>query len=215
MNQDLRFPRGLYGVSPEWDDTEHMLRALDAAAAGGMVAFQWRRKAADPDTALGQARRVVERCKSLGVLSIINDDWRLAALVNADGVHMGRDDGNLAEARLALGPGRLIGCSCYNQPALAEHAMLADVDYIAFGAVFPSSVKPDAPRALPEHIQQGRAIAGTAAGKRPAVVVIGGITPDNAAEVVAAGADSIAVISGLFQADDITAAARRMAALFN
>lgn len=214
MNSTLRFPRGLYGVSPEWDDTARMLAALEAAAAGGMVAFQWRRKTAAPDAAVEQARQVAQRCRELGVLSIINDDWRLAALVEADGVHLGRDDGNLAEARLALGPGRIVGCSCYNEPALAEHALLADVDYVAFGAMYPSSVKPEAVRALPEHLAQARRIVAGSAGPRPAVVAIGGITPDNAAAIVQAGADSLAVISGVFLATDIQAAARRCADLF-
>lgn len=215
MNATLRFPRGLYGVSPEWADTEQMLAALQAAAAGGMVAFQWRRKTAEPDAALAQARQVVQRCRELGVLSIINDDWRLAALVDADGVHLGRDDGNLAEARMALGPQRIIGCSCYNEPALAQHALQAGVDYIAFGAMYPSSVKPDAVRALPEHLEQARRLAESAGSPRPAVVAIGGITPENAAAVIEAGADSIAVISGLFMAPDIEAAARRCSELFN
>lgn len=215
MTDQLRFPRGLYGVSPEWEDTTKMLAALNAAAAGGMRAFQWRRKNVAPDAAIEQARQVVQRCRELGVLSIINDDWRLAALVDADGVHLGRDDGSLADARVALGPGRIIGCSCYNDPGLAERALLADVDYIAFGSMYPSTVKPDAVRALPEHLQQARQIVETAERPRPAVVAIGGITPDNAAAVVQAGADSVAIISGIFLAPDIEAAARRCAALFD
>lgn len=214
MTTRLRFPRGLYGVSPEWDDTEQMLAALTAAAAGGMTAFQWRRKSATPDTAVEQARQVVQRCRELGVVSIINDDWRLAALVDADGVHLGRDDGSLADARVALGPDRIVGCSCYNDPALAERALLADVDYIAFGSMYPSSVKPDAVRALPQHLSQARQLVEVSENPRPAVVAIGGITPENAAAVIEAGADSIAVISGVFLAADIEAAARRCTALF-
>src|SRR5690606_19714602 len=106
----------LYGVTPEWDDTDKLVEAITAAAQGGMIALQWRRKTASPDAGLEQARRVVEACRQLNVVSIVNDDWRLAALLDADGVHLGRDDGNLAEARLALGPQKIIGCSCYNQP---------------------------------------------------------------------------------------------------
>lgn len=211
----LRFPQGLYGVSPDWDDTPRLLAALEAAAAGGMVAFQLRRKTAEPQAVLEQARQIVQRCRELGVLSIINDDWRLAALVDADGVHLGREDGSLADARVALGPDRIIGCSCYDDPARAERAMLADVDYVAFGAMYASGVKPEAVRALPEHLRQARRIVDEAhEGSRPAVVAIGGITPDNAAPVIAAGADSIAVISGIFLAPDIQAAARRCADLF-
>lgn len=214
MNTSLRFPRGLYGVSPEWDDTNQMLAAIRAAAAGGMSAFQWRRKTAAPDERIEQARQVVQLCRDLGVISIINDDWRLAALIDADGVHLGRDDGSLADARLALGPEKIVGCSCYNEPALAERALLADVDYVAFGAMYPSSVKPDAVRALPEHLRQAQQIVANVEGARPAVVAIGGITAENAQAVVQAGADSIAVISGVFLAPDIEAAARRCAELF-
>lgn len=214
MNNTLRFPRGLYGVSPEWEDTQRMLDAIDAAAAGGMKAFQWRRKTATPEQGVEQARQVVERCRELRVISIINDDWRLAALVNADGVHLGRDDGSLAEARVALGPDRIIGCSCYNEPALAERALLADVDYVAFGAVYPSSVKPEAVRATLDHLRIARARVEAIEAPRPAVIAIGGITPDNARPIVEAGADSIAVISGVFLAPDIEAAARRCAELF-
>ncbi|HLV28413.1 MAG TPA: thiamine phosphate synthase [Burkholderiaceae bacterium] len=212
----LRFPRGLYGVSPEWDDTDRLLAALEAAAAGGMTAFQLRRKIATPDAVLEQARKVVRRCRELSVVSIINDDWRLAALVDADGVHLGRDDGSLTDARIALGPDRIIGCSCYDNPALAERAILADVDYVAFGAMYPSKVKPEAVHAGPEILRQARRVVdGLAEGPLPAVVAIGGITPENAPDVVAAGADSIAVISGVFMAPDIEAAARRCADLFD
>lgn len=212
----LRFPRGLYGVSPEWDDTDRLLAALEAAAAGGMTAFQLRRKIATPDAVLEQARKVVRRCRELSVVSIINDDWRLAALVDADGVHLGRDDGSLTDARIALGPDRIIGCSCYDNPALAERAILADVDYVAFGAMYPSKVKPEAVHAGPEILRQARRVVdGLAEGPLPAVVAIGGITPENAPDVVAAGADCIAVISGVFMAPDIEAAARRCADLFD
>lgn len=215
MSTTLRFPRGLYGVSPEWEDTQRMLTAIRAAAAGGMTAFQWRRKTATPTEGVQQARQVVELCRELGVVSIINDDWRLAALVDADGVHLGRDDGSLAEARVALGPDRIIGCSCYNEPARAERALLSDVDYVAFGAMYPSTVKPEAVRATAEHLREARRLVEGQGERRPAVVAIGGITPENADAVVEAGADSIAVISGVFLAPDIQAAARQCAALFD
>lgn len=211
----LRFPSGLYGVTPEWDDTDTLLQAIAAAAQGGMTALQWRRKTATPEAGLAQARRIVEQCRKLGVVSIINDDWRLAALVDADGVHLGREDGGLIEARLAMGAGKIIGCSCYNDPALAAQALKADVDYIAFGAVYPSSVKPEAVRATLEHLRLGRALAEHSGMQpRPAVVAIGGITAANAPPVVAAGADSIALISGLFGSEDIAATAASCSALF-
>jgi len=215
MRIRTRFPSGLYGVTPEWDDTDRLLAAIDDAAEGGMVALQWRRKTIAPEARLVQVRRVAERCHKLGLLLIINDDWRLAALIDADGVHLGREDGSLAQARLALGSDKIIGCSCYNDPRLAAEALKADVDYIAFGAMYPSSSKPNAVRASLDHIAEGRALTESSPIRpRTAVVAIGGITADNAAPVVHAGADSIALISGLFDAPDIRATAARCQALF-
>lgn len=211
----LRFPQGLYGVTPEWDDTDRLIEAIEQAALGGMVALQWRRKTADAQTGLTQVRRVSQRCRELGILCIINDDWRLATMVDADGVHMGRDDGNAAQARLALGDDKLIGCSCYDDLSLARHAIESGADYIAFGAIYPSLIKPDAVRAGLDVIRAARELADTMAdSRRVAVVAIGGITPANAAPVVQAGADSLALISGLFEAPDVRAAASECQALF-
>lgn len=216
MTPAPRFPRGLYGITPEWDDPDRLMRAVEAAAAGGMVALQWRRKTLDPARGLPQARALASLCRELGVCFIVNDDWRFAAAIDADGVHIGRDDGPLSDARVALGPDKILGCSCYNEPALAEQALQAGVDYVAFGAMYPSSIKPDAVHATLDHIRAGHAlVTGQAEGEtRASVVAIGGITAANAGPVVAAGADSIALISGLFEAPDIRAAAQACRALF-
>jgi len=213
MNAALKFPRGLYGITPEWDDTDRLLRAVRAAAAGGMTALQWRRKIIEPSLRLPQARALAALCRDLGVCFIVNDDWRFAAAIDADGVHIGRDDGLAADARIALGPDKLLGCSCYNDPGLAGQALRAGADYVAFGAVYPSAIKPDAVRATLDTIRAGRELVERA-GPRPAVVAIGGITPGNAQAVIAAGADSVAMISGLFGAPDIRAAASACRALF-
>lgn len=217
--EHLRFPRGLYGITPEWDDTPLLLDAIQAAAEGGMVALQWRRKTIPAGQRHEQAGRVVEHCRKLGVASIINDDWQLALDTGADGAHLGRDDGEIAAARRALGPKAMLGASCYNQPERAAAALQAGVDYIAFGAMFASTVKPDAVRADLHVVSQGLELArqhrqGPA---RAAVVTIGGITPLNAAPVIAAGADSIALISALFSGtpEDILNTARRCQALFS
>lgn len=216
MALQLRFPRGLYGITPEWDDTPALLQAITAAAQGGMVALQWRRKNLQGPQREQQAGEVATHCRSLGVLCIINDDWELAARAGAHGVHLGRDDGNLQQARAHLGPHAIIGSSCYNELSRAEQALQADADYIAFGAVYPSSVKPHAPRAGLELITQGAALAQEHAtnGKRAAVVTIGGITPVNAEPLVRAGADSIALITALFNTPNITQTARQCSALF-
>src|SRR5690606_41013279 len=146
----------LYGITPEWNDTSRLLAAVSAAAQGGMTALQWRRKTAPDDQRLPQALALAERCKALGVVFIVNDDYPLALAVDADGVHLGREDGNLAEARKALGPKKIIGCSCYNDLALAQEALRQDVDYIAFVAVYPSTGKPEAARATLGHLRQAR-----------------------------------------------------------
>lgn len=220
MTSHLRFPQGLYGITPEWDDTDRLLAAVEQAAQGGMTALQWRRKTANPHDGMVQARLIRERCRELGVVFMVNDDWRLATIIDADGVHLGRDDSSIAKARIALGTDKLIGSSCYDDLQLARQAIDNGADYIAFGSVYPSAVKPDAVRASLEIIRAGRELAETASpaptlGKRVAVVAIGGITPENAAPVVEAGADSIALITGLFNAPDIHGAAERCRALFS
>lgn len=218
MSASLRFPRGLYGITPEWDNTDRLVRAVEAAAAGGMAALQWRRKTADPASRLSQARALAARCKKLGVVFIINDDWRMAAAIDADGVHLGREDGPLSEARRALGPDKIIGRSCYNDLTLVRQALADGADYIALGALHPSKIKPDAVRATLEHIQQARQLAEQAitpaTPARAAIIAIGGITPQNAAPIIQAGADSIALISALFESRDIQAAAAQCQALF-
>ncbi|WP_017525710.1 thiamine phosphate synthase [Pusillimonas noertemannii] len=212
-----RFPRGLYGITPDWQDTGRLLQAVEQAAKGGMTALQWRRKSGDEAARLAQAASLRDLCRSLGVVFIVNDSVETALRLDADGVHLGRDDGPLDVARQALGPARILGASCYNQPGLAAQALQDDVDYIAFGAVYLSQVKPDAVHATFDHIREGRRLAmqsGAPDAPRAAVVAIGGITADNAGPVVEAGADSLAVISGLFEAPDIQAAAARCSALF-
>lgn len=217
MTSFLRFPQGLYGITPEWDDTDRLIDAIERAAQGGMVALQWRRKTAGSHDGIQQARLVRQRCAELNILCIVNDDWRLATMIDADGVHLGRDDGSIIQARVALGADKIIGCSCYNDLDLARQALEGDADYIAFGAVYPSSVKPDAVRASLDVIRAGRDLTQTIKlqpQRRAAVVAIGGLTPDNAGPVVDAGADSLALISGLFDTPDIQATATRCQALF-
>lgn len=210
----LRFPRGLYGVTPDWDDTDRLLAAIEQAHAGGMRVLQWRRKHGTPDERRVQAAAVRALCRRLALPLIVNDDWQLAAELDADGIHLGRDDAPVAQVRRAVGAGTLIGCSCYDQPSLAERYLLEGADYIAFGALYPSHVKPDAVRATLDHIRAGRKLT-EGRSPRPAVVAIGGIGPDNAAPILQAGADSIAVISALFEAPDIRDAALRCSALFS
>ncbi|OWT75610.1 MULTISPECIES: thiamine phosphate synthase [unclassified Achromobacter] len=201
-----RFPSGLYGVTPEWDDTARLLRAVQQAAAGGMRALQLRRKDIPAAQRREQALALAPLCRELGVIFLINDHWELALEIGADGVHVGRDDAAVAQVR-AQAPDLIIGASCYNDIQRGRDMLAAGADYIAFGAVFPSSTKPQAVRAPLELLTEARALTEDQAAPRPAVVAIGGITPENAPLVAQAGADAIAAVNGLFEAADIASAA--------
>ena len=212
----LRFPRGLYGVTPEWDETPRLLDAIKAAFDGGMQTLQWRRKRASPALFQQQLHAVIQLCQQLGLPLLINDQWRLATELPLAGAHIGRHDGAIIEARAALSPKQWLGSSCYNDLDLAKTALEQQVDYIAFGAMYPSIIKPDAPRATLQHIQQARLLCEQYANPlRPAVVAIGGIQHSNAAPLIEAGVDAIAVISSLFEASDIYAEARAFSRLFD
>lgn len=209
---------GLYGITPEWDDTDRLIAAVTAGVRGGLRVLQFRRKNLTPAQKQAQALALCDACTRLGIPLIINDDWRLALDVGAAGVHLGREDGNIAEVRRQVGNDLLIGASCYNEFALAEAALAAGADHIAFGAVFSSPTKPaavNAPLSLLTRARKLRVPQDDALPPiRPALVAIGGITPANAASVVAAGADALAVISALFEADDIEATARAFSQAF-
>jgi len=203
----IRFPAGLYGVTPEWDDTDRLLKAVRDAAAGGMRSLQLRRKNVPDAVRAAQARALAPLCRELGVVFLINDDWRLALDVGADGAHVGRDDESLAHIRREAGPDLILGGSSYDDLTRARELLDAGADYIAFGAMFASTVKPDTVRAPLSVLTEARRLADERDAPRPAVVAIGGITPANAPLVTQAGADAIAVITALFEAPSVRAAA--------
>ena len=151
-------------------------------------------------------------CRQFQVPFIINDSIKLCLTLDADGVHLGADDGNLAEARARLGAGKILGASCYNRLDLAIAAAQAGADYAAFGACFASGTKPNAVAApLALFAQAGQAISIP-------LVAIGGITEGNAEQAAAAGADAIAVVGALFGHEDllaIEASAHRLSQLFS
>ncbi|VFR93901.1 Thiamin-phosphate pyrophosphorylase [plant metagenome] len=209
-----RLPRGLYGITPEWDDTDRLLAAIRAAARGGLRTLQLRRKTVSLPFKHQQAIAVRDVCRELGVVFILNDHWRLAQELGADGVHLGREDGDLALVRQSVGDSLLIGASCYDDIGRARELLDAGADYVAFGAVYPSPTKPQAVRAPLSLLGEARSLTDALPAPRPAVVAIGGITPDNAAAVAEAGADALALISGLFEAPDVEAAARACTALY-
>lgn len=188
---------GLYAVTPDILNTEQLVTKVKAALSGGACLLQYRNKIADAALRLQQAKALLTVCRDYHVPLIINDHLALCAEINADGLHVGADDCQLSEARKLLGMNKIIGVSCYNQLALAQKAQTDGADYIAFGACFTSETKPNAPKAPLSLFTQAKQQISIP------VVGIGGITLANAKQVKTAGADAIAVISTLFDADAI------------
>jgi thiamine-phosphate pyrophosphorylase len=198
---------GLYAITPEEHDTAKLLSKVKLALQGGARVLQYRNKLSDAATRLEHATALLQLTREFAVPLIINDDAQLAKQVEADGVHLGGEDGSVAAARALLGTQKIIGVSCYNRLELAHEAVKQGADYVAFGALFASTVKPDAPVATLALLQQARLEIHLPK------VAIGGITLANGASVLHAGADALAVISALFDAEDICLTARRFANL--
>lgn len=191
--------RGLYLISPDEPDTGRLLDRVQAVL-GQAALLQYRNKVADAALRQRQMAALLPLCRATGVPLIANDDANLAVAVGADGVHLGEDDGDPAAVRARLGRDAIIGVSCYDDLARARAAAAAGASYVAFGAFFPSTTKPNARRATPGLLRDSASLGLPR-------VAIGGITPDNARDVIAAGADLVAVISGVFDATDPVAAA--------
>lgn len=194
---------GLYAITTPRED---LYQAVAGALRGGVRIVQYRDKGDEHARRLEEAGQLRELCAQAGALFIVNDDVELAAQVGAAGVHLGREDPDLAEARRALGAKGLIGVSCYNEIERARSAAAAGADYVAVGSLFPSATKPQAVQAPLE------LIAAVRAACRLPVVAIGGIGQENIAAVAAAGADAAALISALFAVQDVEAAAAGLAA---
>lgn len=199
---------GLYAITPDLADTDELQRRVLAALRGGARVIQYRNKTASPTLRAEQARMLQFLCADSGVPLIINDHAALAAEIGAAGLHLGGEDGPLAAVRAALGPDLLLGSSCYDRIELAEAAIAAGADHIAFGSFFPSTVKPGAVRPPLDLLTRAKARF------RVPVVAIGGITLENAPQLIAAGADAIAVISAVFSAPDVEKAAHAFQSLF-
>jgi len=198
--------RGLYAITPDFADRARVRACVRAALEGGIALLQYRAKRLPPAQRLEEADAYAALCHHRAIPFIVNDDLGIALACGADGVHLGRDDGDLAQARLQL-RGKLLGVSCYGSLAAARAAVAAGADYVAFGSVFPSPTKPGAVRAPLVLFAEARALAVPR-------VAIGGITLANAPQAIAAGADALAVISDLFEAPDIAARAREYGKLF-
>jgi thiamine-phosphate pyrophosphorylase len=198
---------GLYAIT-DGAGLPTLATAVESAIRGGARLIQYREKSMDRDRRLGEARSLLELCRGHGVPLIINDDVALAAEIGADGVHLGRDDGRVEGARVQLGPRAVIGVSCYNSMGCAVQAAHEGADYVAFGSFFASGSKPAAVRAPVTLLSEARRRLDIP------LCAIGGITPQNGADLVAAGADMLAVIQGLFGATDVNATAKAYSKLF-
>lgn len=202
--------RGLYVLADTSLVKPAKLAAATAAAIeGGAKLVQYRDKSGDNVRRWRDANRLLRLCRDAGIGLIVNDDVDLAAALGADGVHLGRDDAVPTVAKTRLPRGAIIGVSCYDSLARAEHAQAAGATYVAFGSFFPSTTKPNAARA-----PIGLLVAARKRLLVP-IVAIGGINANNGGELIHVGADFLAVAAAVIAAGDISAAARRIAALFN
>lgn len=200
-------PRGVYLITPDEADTARLLARTAPLLAAGATWLQYRNKTAAAALHLQQATALQALCAQHGVPLIINDDPALAHAVGAAGVHLGGTDGDIGAARALLGPDAIIGASCYDQLANAERAVAEGASYVAFGAFFPTTTKVTSSRATPDLLRQSAALGVPR-------VAIGGLSPDNVGPIIAAGADLVAVVSGIFAAPDPVATQRVFLAQF-
>lgn len=198
---------GLYAITPDEPSLAVLLEKTRQVIAGGVRIIQYRNKSASPATRLKHALALAALARQHDVVFIVNDTPALALAINADGMHQGKNDGDLSAARTLL-PQRIIGVSCYSDLSRALAAERAGADYVAFGSAFSSLTKPgaaQAPLALYREAVRKLCIP---------VVAIGGINTDNARALLDVGVAAVAVLSALFNADDITAKAREFCGLF-
>lgn len=199
---------GLYAITPNISSTPKLVQLVYCALEGGVSVVQYRNKEADLKLRLEHALSLLALCDKYCVPLIINDDVSLAKEIDAAGVHLGKDDTNIEAARQMLGRKKIIGVSCYNQLDAALDAQVRGADYVAFGSVFPSVTKPNAPPASLNILQDFKKLA-----KIP-VAAVGGITLPTIISVVNHGADAIAISSALFGAKNVAEAAYSFSSLF-
>jgi len=201
-------PRGVYLITPDEPDTARLLARTAPLLAAGATWLQYRNKSASDALRREQATALQALCAAHGVPLIVNDDPELAQAIGAAGVHLGGTDGDIGAARSLLGPDAIIGASCYDQLANAERAVAAGASYVGFGAFFPTTTKVTSSRAHPDLLRQSAALGVPR-------VAIGGLSPDNVGPIIDAGADLLAVVSGIYAAQDPVATQRAYLARFD
>ncbi|WP_455212839.1 thiamine phosphate synthase [Kaarinaea lacus] len=205
--------RGLYVITPKIDlrkepQQHKLLHDVELVLAGGARLVQFRDKSPDKKRRFTTACQLLALCNRHGATFIVNDDVELAAASRAHGVHLGGEDSPLAQARRRLGTQAIIGASCYNRLELAVKAQQQGADYVAFGRFFPSRTKPMAVPADVSLLHQAKIEL------QLPIVAIGGITAQNGAQLIAAGADMLAVVDAVFSQEDILSATQQLANCF-
>ncbi len=199
--------QGLYLVTPDWTDTDRLLAVTGTALAAGAALVQYRHKHASHALRAEQGAALLALCRRHGRPLVINDHVDLCRDLGADGVHLGGTDASVAEARALLGPGAIIGASCYGELKLAEAAQAAGASYVAFGGFYPSPVKKYSFVTPPQLVDVWRDRVALP------MAVIGGMTPRNAAPLVRRGASMVAAITSVYAADEPAEAVREFRAL--
>ena len=212
MNWNMRdsfIIKGLYAITPDMADLNTLIHKTQLVIEGGAFMVQYRSKILDRAVKIQQCAAILRLCREYGVPCIVNDDVEMCRILEADGVHLGENDDNIAEVRRILGEDAIIGSSCYDQLDRAKQAQKEGATYVAFGAVFPTPTKPNAPRATLALLREAKREIHIP------IVAIGGITVNNAHDVIEAGVDAIAVITSLFEAKTIKETAETFLKMFH
>ena len=212
MNWNMRdsfIIKGLYAITPDMADLNTLIHKTQLAIEGGASMVQYRSKIRNHDVKMQQCAAILRLCREYNVPCIVNDDVEICRVLKADGVHLGENDDNIAEVRAILGEDSIIGSSCYDQLNRAKQAQKEGASYVAFGAVFPTPTKPNAPRATLELLREAKSEI------QIPIVAIGGITMNNAHDVIETGIDAIAVITSLYESNSIKETAETFSQMFH
>ena len=201
--------KGLYAITPDSADLNTLIQKTQLAIEGGAFMVQYRSKILNRDVKMQQCAAILRICREYDIPCIVNDDVEMCRVLEADGVHLGENDDNIAEVRRILGEDSIIGSSCYDQLNRAKQAQKEGASYVAFGAVFTTPTKPNAPRATLELLREAKSEI------QIPIVAIGGITMNNAHDVIETGIDAIAVITCLYESNSIKETAETFSQMFH